>query len=114
MQVVQATMIRDRQHGPVVELNRIALRRSRATGKASVGVNATVFAQMANKLPLLTYDVLMLPHRTWKVKFVGMVGRCLVDRSTWLSIFSFVLSIFFLLKIVGFLSWFMTMISSIL
>ena len=68
-------MIRDRQHGPVVELNRIALRRSRATGKASVGVNATVFAQMANKLPLLTYDVLMLPHRTWKVKFVGMLHQ---------------------------------------
>jgi hypothetical protein len=21
---------------------------------------------------LLTYDVLMLPHRTWKVKFVGI------------------------------------------
>ena len=70
-QVVQATMIRDRQHGPVVELNRIALRRSRATGKQTVGVNATVFAQMANKLSLLSYDVLMLPHRTWKVKFVG-------------------------------------------
>jgi len=69
--VVQATMIRDRQHGPVVELNRIALRRSRATGKQTVGVNATVFAQMANKLSLLSYDVLMLPHRTWKVKFVG-------------------------------------------
>lgn len=65
-------MIRDRQHGPVVELNRIALRRSRATGASgTVGPNATVFAQMANKLSLLTYDVLMLPHRTWKVKFVG-------------------------------------------
>lgn len=67
-------MIRDRQHGPVVELNRIALRRSRATGiSETVGPNATVFAQMANKLSLLTYDVLMLPHRTWKVKFVGKV-----------------------------------------
>lgn len=67
-------MIRDRQHshGPVVELNRIALRRSRATGKAvGTGSCATVFAQMAQKLGLLTYEVLMLPHRTWKVKFVG-------------------------------------------
>lgn len=73
--VVQATMIRDRQHGPVVELNRIALRRSRAqTGSSgTVGPNATVFAQMANKLSLLTYEVLMLPHRTWKVKFVGNI-----------------------------------------
>lgn len=70
--VVQATMIRDRQHGPVVELNRIALRRCRATGTSgNAGPNSTVFAQMANKLSLLTYDVLMLPHRTWKVKFVG-------------------------------------------
>jgi hypothetical protein len=66
-------MIRDRQHGPVVELNRIALRRSRATGTScNAGPNSTVFAQMANKLSLLTYDVLMLPHRTWKVKFVGI------------------------------------------
>lgn len=72
IKVVQATMIRDRQHGPVVELNRIALRRSRATGTSgNAGPNSTVFAQMANKLSLLTYDVLMLPHRTWKVKFVG-------------------------------------------
>lgn len=71
-------MIRDRQHGPVVELNRIALRRSRATGSTSVvGPNATVFAQMANKLSLLTYEVLMLPHRTWKVKFVGNYSRYL-------------------------------------
>lgn len=71
-QVVQATMVRDRQHGPVVELNRIALRRSRAAGKQGpVPLSATVFAQMANKLSLLTHDVLMLPHRTWKVKFIG-------------------------------------------
>ena len=64
LQVVQATMIRERQHGPVVELNRIALRRSRATGKSITskehGWNATVFAQMTQKLSLLTYDVLMV------------------------------------------------------
>ena len=57
-------MIRERQHGPVVELNRIALRRSRATGKSIAskeqGWNATVFAQMTQKLSLLTYDVLMV------------------------------------------------------
>jgi len=57
-------MIRERQHGPVVELNRIALRRSRATGKSITskehGWNATVFAQMTQKLSLLTYDVLMV------------------------------------------------------
>lgn len=75
--VVQATMNRDRQHGhgPVVELNRIALRRSRANTSDCVkttSLSATVFAQMVQKLPLLSYEVLMLPHRTWKVKFVGM------------------------------------------
>ena len=59
-------MIRDRQHGPVVELNRIALRRSRSqsTGKLYTnlenGWNATVFAQMTQKISLLTYDVLMV------------------------------------------------------
>lgn len=64
LKVVQATMIRERQHGPVVELNRIALRRSRATGKPITNVehewNATVFAQMTQKLSLLTYDILMV------------------------------------------------------
>lgn len=64
-------MVRDRQHGPVVELNRIALRRSRSTGKPGPGCGATVYVQMVNKMSLLTHDVLMLPHRTWKVKFVG-------------------------------------------
>ena len=71
--VVQATMVRDRQHGPVVELNRLALRRSRASSApmSSVAAMATVFGQMVDKASLLTDDVLMLPHRTWKVKFVG-------------------------------------------
>ena len=69
--VVQATMVRDRQHGPVVELNRIALRRSRSAGQQVASASATVFVQMVNKMALLTHDVLMLPHRTWKVKFVG-------------------------------------------
>lgn len=75
-QAVQSTMIRDRQHGhgPVVELNRIALRRSRATGEpVAVASSATVFAQMVQKVSLLSYEVLMLPHRTWKVKFIGNI-----------------------------------------
>ena len=80
-------MVRDRQHGPVVELNRIALRRSRAAGKQGpVPLTATVFAQMANKLSLLTHDVLMLPHRTWKVKFIGIDDQSTiirVDQSHW-------------------------------
>ena len=77
-------MVRDRQHGPVVELNRIGLRRTRSSGRQPgvAAAGATVFVQMVHKMALLTHDVLMLPHRTWKVKFVGMVGRCLVDRST--------------------------------
>ncbi|XP_043204412.1 E3 ubiquitin-protein ligase HERC2-like [Amphibalanus amphitrite] len=72
--VVQATMIRDRQHGPVVELNRMQVRRSRsrpaATAAATSG-HKTVFSQMASKMGLLGAEALLLPHRVWKVKFVG-------------------------------------------
>ena len=117
--VVQATMIRDRQHGPVVELNRInssvkrninpsnivtfnngsaqATSSTNATGhdisnatpigvdnargnckaegkKISMGqgMNAkTVFEQMVSKMPTIGPESLLLPHRVWKVKFVG-------------------------------------------
>ena len=117
--VVQATMIRDRQHGPVIELNRInssvkrninpsnivtfnngstqitsvtnttghelsnatqsGLDNSRGHSKAdgkkismSQGINAkTVFEQMVSKMPTIGPDSLLLPHRVWKVKFVG-------------------------------------------
>ena len=90
--VVQATMIRDRQHGPVVELNRMsggfkrgqqqatdhqaaaaaaasASKRNKKKGSGVAG--RTVFEQMVGKLTTLTPESLLLPHRVWKVKFVG-------------------------------------------
>ena len=114
--VVQATMIRDRQHGPVIELNRInsSVKRNINSGNtvtfnngltgaavnttahelnntASSGVDnsriqpkvegkkismaggnaKTVFEQMVAKMPTIGPESLLLPHRVWKVKFVG-------------------------------------------
>jgi len=62
-----STMVRDRQHGPVVELRRFG-RRPRSGAQATA---RTVFGQMVQRLPLLTQEALALPHRVWKVKFVG-------------------------------------------
>lgn len=71
-QVIQATMVRDRQHGPIVELNRISVKRSRSRGGlAGADGMKSVFGQMVAKMSLLTPDALFLPHRVWKVKFVG-------------------------------------------
>ncbi|XP_023713900.1 E3 ubiquitin-protein ligase HERC2 [Cryptotermes secundus] len=70
--VVQATMVRDRQHGPVIELNRIQVKRSRSKGGlAGPDGIKSVFGQMVTKMSLLTQEALFLPHRVWKVKFVG-------------------------------------------
>uniref|UniRef100_A0A6P7FTJ3 HECT-type E3 ubiquitin transferase n=1 Tax=Diabrotica virgifera virgifera TaxID=50390 RepID=A0A6P7FTJ3_DIAVI len=70
--VVQATMVRDKHHGPVIELNRIQVKRSRSRGGlAGVDGMKSVFGQMVTKLPLLTSETLALPHRIWKVEFVG-------------------------------------------
>ncbi|XP_076028585.1 E3 ubiquitin-protein ligase HERC2 isoform X2 [Oratosquilla oratoria] len=70
--VVQATMVRDRQHGPIVELNRISVKRSRSRGGlAGPDGMKSVFGQMVSKMALLTQEALFLPHRVWKVKFVG-------------------------------------------
>ncbi|XP_065364219.1 probable E3 ubiquitin-protein ligase HERC2 [Calliphora vicina] len=72
--VIQTTMVRDKQHGPVIELNRIQVKRSRnksVNGLAGVDGMKSVFGQMVQKLPLLTQEALSLPHRVWKVKFVG-------------------------------------------
>ena len=78
--VVQATMVRDRQHGPVIELNRISVRKqSAATGNGNNGGKVVpaastsgggckpVFAQMVGKVHLLGPESLLLPHRVWKV-----------------------------------------------
>ncbi|CAB0009589.1 unnamed protein product [Nesidiocoris tenuis] len=70
--VVQSTMVRDRQHGPVVELNRIQVKRSRAKGGlAGPDGIKSVFGQMVQKKSFLNQESLFLPHRVWKVKFVG-------------------------------------------
>ncbi|XP_076233389.1 E3 ubiquitin-protein ligase HERC2 [Calliopsis andreniformis] len=70
--VVQATMVRDQQHGPVIELNRIQVKRARGKGGlAGPDGIKSVFGQMVSKMSLLTQDVLFFPHRVWKVKFVG-------------------------------------------
>ncbi|CAH1268469.1 HERC2 [Branchiostoma lanceolatum] len=70
--VVQATMVRDRQHGPVIELNRIQVKRSRSKGGlAGPDGIKSVFGQMCSKMASFTPDSLLLPHRVWKVKFIG-------------------------------------------
>ncbi|ESO89418.1 hypothetical protein LOTGIDRAFT_218809 [Lottia gigantea] len=70
--VVQATMVRDKQHGPVVELNRLQVKRSKNKGGfAGPDGIKSVFGQMAQKMSVFGPESLMLPHRVWKVKFVG-------------------------------------------
>lgn len=70
--VVQATMIRDRQHGPVIEINRIQVKRSRSKGGlAGPDGLKSVFGQVCSKMSCIGADALMLPHRVWKVKFIG-------------------------------------------
>ena len=67
-------MVRDKPHGPVIELNRIQVKKSRmrsGNGLAGVDGMKSVFGQMVQKLPLLTQEALSMPHRVWKVKFVG-------------------------------------------
>merc|ERR1712051_1139481 len=80
-------MVRDRQHGPVIELNRISVRKQSAAadptgtgnnpgGKVVTAMPSTaggckpVFAQMVGKVHLLGPESLLLPHRVWKVQFV--------------------------------------------
>ncbi|XP_072935158.1 probable E3 ubiquitin-protein ligase HERC2 [Epargyreus clarus] len=70
--VITATMVRDKQHGPVVELSRVGARRARrGGGLAGPHGMRSVFGQMVARLPALTQDALAMPHRAWKVKFVG-------------------------------------------
>ena len=72
--VVQATMLRDKQHGPVIEINRMQVKRSRSKGGlAGVDGTKSVFGQLVNKMALFNSEALTLPHRVWKVKFIGEV-----------------------------------------
>ncbi|XP_063677273.1 E3 ubiquitin-protein ligase HERC2-like isoform X2 [Bolinopsis microptera] len=65
--VVQATMIRDRQHGPILELNRMFSSQARGTKDWS----RTIFAQACSMLINVSSESFLLPHRAWKVRFVG-------------------------------------------
>jgi E3 ubiquitin-protein ligase HERC2 len=75
-------MVRDRQHGPVIELNRIQVKRSRSKGGlAGPDGIKSVFGQLVTKMSLLTQEALFLPHRVWKVKFVGKKIRNRIIRA---------------------------------
>ena len=104
-------MLRDRQHGPVIELNRISVKKSSqkappptgagaagATASTSAGPGGTgngckpVFQQMVVKMHLLGQEALLLPHRVWKVKFIGeryRNYRLFFDKKKCISIFYF-------------------------
>nr|CAB3252595.1 ZF(ZZ)-8 zinc finger protein [Phallusia mammillata] len=70
--IVQATMLRDKQHGPTIELNRIQVKRHKAqSGLAGVDGMKSVFGQAFMKMDSLLPSNVLLPHRTWKVKFFG-------------------------------------------
>ena len=65
-------MTQGKQHGPVIELNRIQVKRSRSRGGlAGPDGLKSVFGQICSKWSILSHDDLLLPHRIWKVKFVG-------------------------------------------
>ena len=71
MQVVNTTMSREPHHGPTIDLNRIQVKRSRTKGGyAGVDGIKSVFGQMV-QMSALSREVLMLPHRVWKVQFIG-------------------------------------------
>ena len=62
-------MTQGKQHGPVIELNRIQVKRSRGRGRLAGpdGLNS-VFGQMCSKWTILSQEDLLLPHRVWKVR----------------------------------------------
>ena len=65
-------MTQGKQHGPVIELNRIQVKRSRSRGGlAGPDGLKSVFGQMCSKWVVINQEDLLLPHRIWKVKFIG-------------------------------------------
>jgi E3 ubiquitin-protein ligase HERC2 len=70
--VVQNTMARDRPHGPVIEVNRLQVKRSRTkSGLTGSEGSRSVFGQVCSRMVTAGPDSLFLPQRVWKVKFVG-------------------------------------------
>lgn len=68
--IIDITMIRDRQHGPVIELNRVKNHRI-DQGLAGPDGSMSVFGQITSKITEFSVESFCLPHRTWKVKFIG-------------------------------------------
>ena len=65
-------MIRDRQHGPIIEVNRIQVKRSRSrSGFAGADGSKSVFGQICAKMVTAGPETLLMSQRVWKVKFVG-------------------------------------------
>lgn len=65
-------MAREPHHGPTIDLNRIQIKKSRIkNGYAGPDGIKSVFGQMVQK-SFLIRESLLLPHRVWKVQFVGM------------------------------------------
>ena len=67
-------MTQGKQHGPVIELNRLQVKRARSKGGlAGPDGMLSVFGQMCSKWSVLGNDDLLLPHRVWKVKLLVKV-----------------------------------------
>lgn len=65
-------MVRDRQHGPVIQLNRMQVRKSRQKGGlAGPDGTKSVFGQVFSNMSSFSRENYLLPHRIWKVKFIG-------------------------------------------
>ena len=65
-------MTQGKPNGPVIELNRLQVKRARSKGGlAGPDGLMSVFGQLCSKWSILGADDLLLPHRVWKVKFIG-------------------------------------------
>lgn len=70
--IIQGTMVRDRQHGPVIQLNRIQVKKSRHKGGlAGPDGTKSVFGQVFSNISSFSKESFLLPHRIWKVTFIG-------------------------------------------
>lgn len=88
--VIQSTMVRDVQYGPVFELNRMSRLRKKSESQPeaegavqeSGDFTNTVFGQMVSRMHLLTKECLLLAHRVWKVKLLNVLYILCVQIST--------------------------------
>jgi len=70
--VINNTMVRDHQHGPIIDINRVSVKSYRRNGGfAGRNGSKSVFGQLSSKMSLFRSESLFLPHRIWKVKFIG-------------------------------------------